>query len=63
MLGPYQKNIYNTVGRCGIITKWGHIMKYFGLSCVRTLCFLHKYTEFHDICTECQRILPTTYLS
>ena len=41
--------------------KWGHIMKRFGMSCVRTVYFLRKSTVFHDMRTECQRILPTNY--
>ena len=29
----------------------------FGLSCVRLVYFIRKYTEFHDMWTECQIIL------
>ena len=37
--------------------KRGHIMKCFGLSCVCTVHFLRNSTEFHDMRTECQRII------
>ena len=45
------------LGRWGRITKQGHNMKFVGLSCVHPVYFLHKSTEFHDMRTECQRIL------
>ena len=34
----------------------GHIQRYFGLSCIRRVYFLCKYTEFHDMRKDCQRI-------
>ena len=37
--------------------KRGHIMRRFGLSCIRPVYFIRKSTEFHDMRTECQRIL------
>ena len=39
----------------------GPIMIFFGLSCVCPLWFLQKYTEFHYMRTECQRIITTDY--
>ena len=50
------------VGRCGRIMIWGHIVKHFGVSCVRTLYFICKSTEFHDMWMDCQRILVSFLL-
>ena len=36
----------------------GRIMRRLNLSCVRSVYFLRKSTEFHDMRTECQIILP-----
>ena len=35
----------------------GHNAGYLCLFCVPLVCFLRKSTEFHDMRTECQRIL------
>ena len=54
-------NEVSTIGNQGRIMRRGPIMRCFGLSCFRPVYFLRKSTEFHDMRTECQRILPTAY--
>ena len=35
---------------------WGTIQRCIGPSCIRGDYFLPKYTEFHDMRTECQKL-------
>ena len=51
------------LGGYGPIMIWGHIMKCFGLYCVRKVYFVCKSTESHYMGTECQIILSTAYFS
>ena len=51
------------IGRVGCITRQGPITGGSGLSCIRLVYFTRKSTEFHDMQTECQIILPTAHLS
>ena len=52
---------YHETGTCSCTIhhcmKPGHVMKHFCLSCVHTIYFLRKSSEFHDMWIECQRII------
>ena len=47
---------------CGRNISHGHNLSRFCPSCVRLVCFLCQCTEFHDMRTECQRIIINSLL-
>ena len=49
--------LWNIVGRMVHIPRWVSIHIHFFPSCVCKVYFLLKFTEFHDMRTECQKIL------